>query len=84
MNITKLREYHFGWGLGAKLETHSQKNKKLPKSETHSQKTKNYPIKINKKHKSIAKIYKFMQVHNLNSLKHFIKHVRSNTLKLKI
>ena len=54
MNITKLREYHFGWGLqGAKLETHSQKNKKLPKLKTHSQKTRNYPIQINKKHKSI-------------------------------
>ena len=56
MNIKKLREYHFGWGLGgAKSEIHSQKKKKkkLPKSETHSQKTRNYPIKINKKHKSI-------------------------------
>ena len=54
MNITKLREYHFGWGLGgAKSKTDSQKNKKLPKSETHSQKTRNYPIKINKKHRSI-------------------------------
>ena len=54
MNITKLREYHFGWGLGgAKSETHSPKNKKLPKLETHSQKTRNYPIKINKKHRSI-------------------------------
>ena len=54
LNITKLREYHFGWGLGgAKLETHSPKNKKLPKLETHSQKTRNYPIKINKKHRSI-------------------------------
>ena len=43
MNITKLREYHFGWGLGGGIsETHSQKNKKLPnknKQETqiHSQ-----------------------------------------------
>ena len=54
MNILKLKEYHFGWGLGgAKSETHSQKNKKLPKLETHSQKTRNYPIKINKKHRSI-------------------------------
>ena len=54
LNITKLREYHFCWGLGgAKSETHSQKNKKLPKSETHSQKTRNYLIKINQKHRSI-------------------------------
>ena len=54
MNIKKLRECHFGWGLGgAKSETHSPKNKKLPKLETHSQKTRNYPIKINKKHRSI-------------------------------
>ena len=54
MNITKLREYHFGWGSGgATSETHLQKNKKLPKSEAHSQKTRNYPIKINKKHRSI-------------------------------
>ena len=98
LNIKKLREYHFGWGLGgAKSETHSQKktknypnqkpihkkkNKKLPKSETHLQKTRNYSIKINKKNRSIAKIYKFMQVRNLDSLKHFIKHVRSNTWKL--
>ena len=41
MNITKLREYHFGWGLGG------------AKSETHSQKTRSYKIKTNKKHASI-------------------------------
>ena len=54
MNIIKLREYRFGWGLGGAIsETHSQKNKKLPKSKAHSQKTRNYPIKIDKKHRSI-------------------------------
>ena len=47
MNIKKLREYHFGWGLGgAKLETHSQnKNKKITQIRNPFTKNKKLPNK---------------------------------------
>ena len=60
-----IKTYHFLiWGksltniLGksSPKKKKKKKKKKLPKSETHSQKTRNYPIKINKKHRFIAKI----------------------------
>ena len=47
MNIKKLRECHFGWGLGgAKLETHSQKkNKKITQIRNPFTKNKKLPNK---------------------------------------
>ena len=46
MNITKLREYHFGWGLGgAKSETHSQKKQEITQIRNPFTKNKKLPNK---------------------------------------
>ena len=59
MNIKKLREYHFGWGLGgAKSETHSQKKKKQKITQIKNPFTKNKKLPNKNKQET--------QIHNQN------------------